>query len=57
VLRTLLKAPLQKIVVKFNFYVQILLSLSLAFAVLKNSYLIRFVLKNSKHVSKNRSKI
>jgi len=48
VLRTLLKVPLQKIVAKFDFYVQILLILSLTFVVLKNSYLIRFMLKKSK---------
>jgi len=47
-LRTLLKVPLQKIVSKFDFYVQILLILSLTFVVLKKLYLIRFMLKNSK---------
>jgi len=33
---------------KIWFYVQIFLILSLTFAILKNSYLIRFMLKNSK---------
>jgi len=47
-LGTLVKVPLQKIVAKFDFNVQILLVLSLTFAVLKNSYLICFMLKNSK---------
>jgi len=47
-LRTLLKVSLQKIIAKFDFYVQILLILSLTFSVLKNSYLIRFMLKKSK---------
>jgi len=46
--RTLLKIPMPKIVAKFDFYAQILLILSLTFAVLKNSYLIRFLLKISK---------
>jgi len=45
VLRTLLKVSPQKIIAKFDFYVQILLLLSLTFVVLKNSYLIRFMLK------------
>jgi len=48
VLRALLKVPPQKIIAKFDFYVQILLLLSLTFVVLKNSYLICFMLKNSK---------
>ena len=48
VLRTLLKVPPQKIIAKFDFYVQILLLLSLSFVVLKNSYSIRFMLKSSK---------
>jgi len=40
VLRTLLKVPPQKIIVKFDLYVQISLLLSFTFIVLKNSYLI-----------------
>jgi len=47
VLRTLLKVPRQKIIAKFDFYVQILLILSLTSAVLKNLYLICLMLKNS----------
>jgi len=47
-LRTLQKVTLQKIVTKFDFYVQILLRLSLTFVVLKNSYLIRFMFKKIK---------
>jgi len=46
-LKTLLKVPPQKIITKFDLYVQILLLLSLTFIVLKNSDLIRFTLKNS----------
>jgi hypothetical protein len=48
VLKTLLKVPPQQIIAKFDFHVQILLLLSLTFVVLKISYLIRFMLKNSK---------
>jgi len=48
VLRTLLKVPPQKIIAKFDLYVQILLLLSLTIIVFENSYLIRFMLKNSK---------
>jgi len=48
VLKTLLKVHPQKIITKFDFYVQILLLLSLIFVVLKNLYLILFKLKNSK---------
>jgi len=48
VLRALLKGFLQKIIVKFDFYVQILLILFLNFVVLKNLYLIRFMLKINK---------
>jgi len=44
----LLKVPLQKIIAKFDLYVQILLFLSLTFIIFKNSYLICFMLKNSK---------
>jgi len=46
--KNITKSSLQKIVAKFDFYVKILLILSLTFTVLKNSYLIRFMLGNSK---------
>jgi len=47
-LRTLLQVPLQKKFIFNSFHVKILLILSLTFTVLKNSYLIRFMLGNSK---------